>query len=331
MKYKPLCLTLGDPNGIGPELVCRLIGEGNYVLPNRPVLIIGPGQVLGYYCDLFGLPKFWEDVQDPADICEKDIGIFCYTPAELEAFEFSPGRETTEGGVAAGVSLEEACGLMENSQVSGLTTCPLNKASLIRAGYNFPGHTEFLARRFGLSPGDVCMHMAGPGLRVSLVTRHCSLREVPDMISKQGIKRCLELTWELVQGLGLADKPMGVCGLNPHAGETGRIGDEEERIITPAIQEASSSGIVVQGPFPADTIFHRAWQGEFSAVLAMYHDQGLAPLKLVHFRDAINITLGLPFLRTSVDHGTAYDLVGKGKADCTSLKNALSTADRLCV
>jgi len=330
MKNRALCLTLGDPNAIGPELVCRLFTQEKYLLLDRPVIIIGPEQALQYYCDLFGLPRFWEDVQDPADICENTRGIFCYTPARLDKQVLSPGRESIKGGIAAGDSLEKACEFIENNLASGLITCPLNKATLIQAGYNFSGHTEFLAQRFGIAPEDVCMHLAGPRLRVSLLTRHCSLKQVPEIISMQGIERCLELTWDLVQGLQLANRPIAVCGLNPHAGEGGNIGDEEERIIIPAIKRASYCGIAVQGPFPADTVFYRAWQGEFPAVLAMYHDQGLAPLKTVHFQDAINITLGLPFVRTSVDHGTAYDLAGKKQADYTSLKNAVNTAHELC-
>ncbi len=326
----PLCLTLGDPNGIGPELVCRLFGEEGYNLPEREIIVIGPEKALQFYCDKFNLSRFWEKIYDPSEIGSYKQGILCYSPAITSKMDLCPGEATTGGGAAAGESLEQACGFIENNLASGLVTCPLNKATLIRAGYNFPGHTEFLARRFGIAVEDVCMHLAGSSLRVSLATRHCSLRDVAEMLSIQGIAKCLELTWDLVKRLGKADRPVGVCGLNPHAGENGNIGDEEGKIILPALEKATASGIWAKGPLPADTVFYRAMQGEFSAVLAMYHDQGLAPLKLLHFRDAINITLGLPFVRTSVDHGTGYDLVGKGKADYTSLKNALDIANNLC-
>lgn len=330
MKNSPLCLTLGDPNGLGPELVSRLFGEQGYSLPDRKILIIGPEKALQYYCDKFELPRFWESIQEISGISGCEHGIFCYSPANTRKMVLKPGEPCTEAGAAAGESLEKACELIKNDLASGLVTCPLNKATLIRAGYNFPGHTEFLAGHFGIAAEDVCMHLAGPDLRVSLVTRHCSLRDVAEMISVQSIVKCLELTWDLLEKLGKAHRPIGVCGLNPHAGENGNIGDEEGKIILPALEKASASGIWARGPLPADTVFYRAMQGEFSAVLAMYHDQGLAPLKLVHFSDAINITLGLPFVRTSVDHGTGYDLAGRGEADYTSLKNALDVANDLC-
>jgi len=172
------------------------------------------------------------------------------------------------------------------------------------------------------------MHLCGPKLRVSLVTTHPPLRLVPELVTASKILHCLRLTSGYVRALGLSG-PVAVCGLNPHAGESGRIGDEEVRVIVPAIEQARSEGIDVAGPFPADTVFKRAYDGEFPAVLAMYHDQGLGPLKLVHFGEAVNVTLGLPFVRTSVDHGTGYDLVGRDTADMGSFLAALELARRL--
>jgi 4-hydroxythreonine-4-phosphate dehydrogenase len=158
------------------------------------------------------------------------------------------------------------------------------------------------------------------------VTTHHPLRQVCDLVNREKIVRCLHLTRDLVSRMNWGPGTLGVCGLNPHAGEEGQLGHEEETVIRPAILEARQSGIRVEGPLPADTIFHRALQGEFSAILAMYHDQGLGPLKSVHFSQAVNITLGLPWVRTSVDHGTGYDLVGSGRAGTASLDNAVKTA-----
>ena len=209
---------------------------------------------------------------------------------------------------------------------------PLNKAMLQQAGFDFPGHTEFLAQSAGLEPDEVCMHLCGDVLRVSLVTTHPPLRQVPELITREKVVRCLKLTAAFVrQAFGRAEaaKPIAVCGLNPHAGEQGRIGREEIEILTPAMEEAARSGVSAVGPLPADTLFFRAARGEFSAVLAMYHDQGLGPLKLLHFTRSVNVTLGLPFVRTSVDHGTAYELVGKGEADTGSFREAVRLAKTL--
>ena len=172
------------------------------------------------------------------------------------------------------------------------------------------------------------MHLWGPKLRVSLVTTHPPLAKVPGLITTDKILRCLQQTDAFVRRLGL-EGPIAVCGLNPHAGERGKIGSEEETTIRPAVKMAQNMGLDVEGPLPGDTVFYRAYQGEFPAVLAMYHDQGLAPLKLVHFGQAVNVTLGLPFVRTSVDHGTGYELVGRGVADMGSFLAALDLARAL--
>jgi 4-hydroxythreonine-4-phosphate dehydrogenase len=252
---------------------------------------------------LLGYGRFWH-LLDAWPDSPLDPGLYWLTPASLLDFNAQPGQASLEGGRAAAESLLSACQALEHRQAKALVTCPLNKAMLQAAGYDFPGHTEFLAQYFGLRPDEVCMHLAGPRLRVSLATTHPPLRLVPWLISPEKIARYLELTWKLVLALETSPRPIAVCGLNPHAGESGAIGDEEQRLITPGIRMAVSRGTRVIGPLAADTVFYRAWQGEFSAVLAMYHDQGLGPLKLVHFGQSVNITLGLPVIRTSVDHGT---------------------------
>lgn len=323
----PLLVSLGDPNGIGPELVCRLHQLGILARKDRPVVIIGPEQALTAHCRRMGIKPFWQYVDSLDEV--RPSGIFGYQPPELSDWKPRLGQADQQGGMAAGYSLDAACFLLNSGQARGMVTCPLNKAILQEAGFEFPGHTEFLAIKSGLAADEVCMHLAGDRLRVSLATTHPRLRDVPDILTKEKIERCLCQTWDFVRSLGLSGVPIGVCGLNPHAGEQGHIGDEEGRIIVPAIESASRLGVKASGPWAADSLFYRAYHGEFSAVLAMYHDQGLGPLKLVHFQEAVNVTLGLPFVRTSVDHGTAYDLVGTGRAVVHSLKRALDLAERL--
>ncbi len=355
----PLLVTLGDPNGLGPELACRYLAEIGPTV--GPLLLIGPESALEHHRAALGLPHFWRRTARPETALENlaatGEGIALYTPPELKDFVPAPGKAEPAGGRAAGLSLDAACDLLlrrptngarkgavgggaangatgsgkgQTVQPRGLVTLPLNKAMLQEAGFAFPGHTEFLARRAGLAADEVCMHLCGDRLRVSLVTTHPRLRDVPDLITGERILRCLRLTAGFLAALELVDVgPIAVCGLNPHAGEAGKIGLEEIEVIAPAIAEAQAWGLNVTGPLPADTVFHRAAKGEFPAVLAMYHDQGLGPLKLLHFHAAVNVTLGLPFARTSVDHGTGYDLVGRGTADTGSFAAALDLARRL--
>ncbi|GAB6887751.1 hypothetical protein JCM13304A_12490 [Desulfothermus okinawensis JCM 13304] len=321
-----ILITMGDPNGIGPELICRVFSKD---LPiDDSFLIIGPKAPLEYFCNLFSIDKFWIQTEQPSDFLKNKINLYS---KGLEDFSFTPGVPSKESGLISGKILEVAIQILKKKKAYAVVTCPINKKSLMDAGFNFPGHTEFFANRFGLSKDDVCMHLCGPKLKVSLVTTHPPLREVPSLITRKKILRCLTLTHEMLIKLGEYEKPIGVCGLNPHAGEGGKIGSEEIEVIGPAIESAKKIGINVMGPYPADTLFHRAYIGEFSAVLAMYHDQGLGPLKLVHFNESVNVTLGLPIIRTSVDHGTAYDLVGKGMAKTESLIHAIKLASRLWI
>lgn len=320
---KSICVTLGDPNGLGPELACRVFSR---LKAERVFLMIGPENGLKFHLEKLGLEKFYTVLDDPDQIIGAEPGYYLYCPEVLKNFELKVGKADPEGGRCAGESLEVAMDLLNSKVVFGLVTCPLNKAMLQLAGFDFPGHTEFLATRSGVGRENVCMHLGGPRLKVSLVTTHPKFVDIPKLITKDRILRCIDLTDKLVKSLGL-DKPIAVCGLNPHAGESGRIGHEEIDVIEPAIKEAIAKGYNVEGPFPGDTIFHFAADGSYSAVLAMYHDQGLAPLKLLHFSEAVNITLGLPFPRTSPDHGTGYDITGTGKGSLESFKAALESAE----
>ena len=326
MTIHPLLLTLGDPNGLGPELVCRLLGQPRAL--SRPVVCIGPESALELHRVRLGLDRFWHRVEQ-GDLGAPGPGIHLYVPPGLEDYTPHPRQARPEGGRAAGLAMEEACRLLAAGVAPGVVTCPLHKAMLQEAGFDFPGHTEFLAERLGVGPSGVCMHLCGPKLRVSLVTTHPPLAEVPGLVTRERVVLCLQLTWDMLRRLGHATAPIAVCGLNPHAGESGKIGREEIEIIAPAVEEARARGIDAVGPLPGDTVFHFAVAGRYSAVLAMYHDQGLAPLKLLHFGEAVNVTLGLPVVRTSVDHGTGYDITGQDIADTGSLLAALELAERL--
>lgn len=320
-----LALTLGDPDGLGPELACRLLPDLPLV---EPLILIGPESALSWHLERRKAEPFWVRLNAGAEQLDcqgLDPAVYLLVPEELENYRPKPGAPRPEAGRAAGLSLAKAVELAMAGEIDGIVTLPLNKAMLQAAGYDFPGHTEFLAEGAGLAKDQVTMHLCGRRLRVSLVTTHPALREVPDLITRERVLRTIAHTAALVRELELPG-PVAVCGLNPHAGESGAIGREEIEIIGPAVEEAKAQGLDIIGPMPADTLFHHAAQGAYAAVVAMYHDQGLGPLKTLEFTHAVNVTLGLPFIRTSVDHGTAYDLTGRDEASTGSLQAALDLA-----
>ena len=322
-----LVYTLGDPNGLGPELLFQ--ADLDKIFQEHVVLAVGPETALEHHLKKSGPSRPWKMVDQPDQAGWAGTGLYLYQPPGLELFPLRPGQCDVQAGFAAGTSLLAACDFLRSNPGAALVTGPLNKFLLQRAGFDFPGHTEFLAHEFGLDQDRVCMHLCGERLRVSLATTHPPLADVPGLLSREKILESLRLTCLFISRLGLDSLPVAVCGLNPHAGEQGRIGSEELEIIMPAVEQARAENLNVHGPFPADTLFYRAYQGEFSAVLAMYHDQGLAPLKLVEFGKCVNITLGLPVVRTSVDHGTGYELVGTGRAGTLSLEKAFAMALKL--
>lgn len=292
------------------------------------LLIIGPKQALEHHAHRLGLRPFWDSAPDGFALNDLPPGTYHYSPPDFSWLRMTPGTAVMDGGKAAAQALDVACALLAAGQARALVTCPLNKAMLRQAGFAFAGHTEFLAHRAGLAPDSLCMHFYGPKLRVSLATTHPPLARVSALLTPGLLLRKLELTLNFLRDRGHV-RPVAVCGLNPHAGENGQIGDEEIRIIAPAVDAARAKGWDVIGPLAADTLFYRALCGEFSAVLAMYHDQGLGPFKLLHFHSGIQVTLGLPYVRTSPDHGTGYELVGTGKASVQSLQTALDMAVRM--
>ncbi|MEN8143257.1 MAG: 4-hydroxythreonine-4-phosphate dehydrogenase PdxA, partial [Thermodesulfobacteriota bacterium] len=238
------------------------------------------------------------------------------------------GEPDVETGRAMAGYIEKAVRLADQGVVAGIVTCPITKLALAMAGYKYPGHTEMLASLTGSS--EYAMMMAGSRLKVTLVSIHVALAEVAKRINIDNIFGMIDITARALQeDFGLAEPRLAVAGLNPHAGEGKMFGDEEERLISPAISRARQEGWQVSGPFPPDTVFNKAAAGEYDVVVCMYHDQGLIPFKLLHFEDGVNVTLGLPIIRTSVDHGTAYDIAGRGKANAASLTAAYGLAGKI--
>jgi 4-hydroxythreonine-4-phosphate dehydrogenase len=307
-----LGLTVGDPAGVGPEIVLKALQQLD--LGNADVTVYGPRSILDERARLFGL---------------RPVGDFRIQVRDTGTGEsVSLGRLSSAAGrMAAEAVLAAASDAMEG-RIQGIVTAPLNKEALKQAGYAFPGHTEMLADAAGVR--DVVMMFVGGGLRVALVTIHRSLQSVPGAVTTAEVVRVTRLVHRWLPRFGVTQGTIAVCGLNPHAGEGGLFGHDEEERIVPAIQQLRGEGIDVAGPFPADTVFVRAQQGSFAAVIAQYHDQGLIPVKLAAFGHAVNVTLGLPFVRTSVDHGTAFDIAAQGVASEKSLLEAIAVADGLC-
>ena len=248
--------------------------------------------------------------------------------SRLDAVSLGYGNPDRNCGKAMADYVEYAVQRCLAGTAAGMVTCPINKAAINAAGISFPGHTELLADRCGVK--KVVMMLAGERLRVCLVTTHLAYRDVPRALSCEEILETVRITdHSLRHQFGLQQPKLAVLALNPHAGEAGLFGDEEERLIVPAIEQAQAEGVAASGPHSADTLFHFAAKGDYDAVICMYHDQGLIPLKLLHFEDGVNVTLGLPIVRTSVDHGTAYDLAGTGKASTASLLAAIKMAEQM--
>jgi len=305
-----LAVTLGDPAGIGPEVVLKALASSER--PDAEMVVYGPLALLEERARRFSL-------RAPSALDAEMVDV----PAEEEVRLGSPSRP---GGRAAAEAVLAAARDALAGRVTALVTAPLSKEALHIAGYAWPGHTELLAEAAGVK--DVAMMFVGGGLRVALLTIHQSLRSVPDAISSELVTRVVRLVHRELPRLG-ARGPIALCGLNPHAGEGGLLGSEEHAVLAPAVAILREEGIDVVGPFPADSLFVRAVRGEFAAVVAGYHDQGLIPVKLASFGKAVNVTLGLPFVRTSVDHGTGFDIVEKGIAQEGSLLEAMRLAIEL--
>ena len=316
-------ITLGDPSGIGPEIILKALSEAGIYGVCRPVIIGDPGVLSSAWTGSERPPV--RELMIPGQAQGKPGQIDLLALSALKAQDMIPGKPTLEGGRAMVAYILKAVELALRGEIKAMVTCPISKILMQQAGYPFEGHTQLIADR--TQTRDYVMMLAGDRLRVALVTIHCALKDVPDCLTQAGVYKTIAITSEaLRRDFGQKAPRIAVAALNPHAGEAGLFGKEEEEIIKPALERARGEGLQVAGPFPPDALFHKAATGHFDAVVAMYHDQGLIPLKLLHFSDAVNVTLGLPIIRTSVDHGTAYDIAGKGMADASSLKAAIRMA-----
>jgi 4-hydroxythreonine-4-phosphate dehydrogenase len=320
----PIGITMGCPAGIGPEIILKSVTAlSETALP--PLVVIGDGKVLERCGRELGMPaaiKYWQ----PGMVPEKGV-LNLYS---LSSFgpELRWGHPDGETGRAMGRYIEETVKLIQQGTLGALVTCPISKAALNQGGYRFPGHTEMLASLCAAE--EYAMMMAGEKLRVALVTIHIALAEVPGLITREAVARIIGIVGRSLEtDFAISQPRIAVAGLNPHGGEGGLFGVEEREAIAPAVAEAAGKGWRVSGPWPPDTVFYQAARGNFDAVVCMYHDQGLIPFKLLHFEDGVNVTLGLPLVRTSVDHGTAYDIAGKGIASPASLISAFRLAARI--
>jgi 4-hydroxythreonine-4-phosphate dehydrogenase len=323
--FRPiLALTMGDPVGVGPEIIVKALVDAGIYQVCRPLIL---GDLAALERARLALdPAMKIQVADRPSAGRYQLGTMDLMPlSQLAPKDLKYGRPTPASGAAMVSYILTAIELAQANRVMGLVTAPISKISMKLSGYDYPGHTELLAEK--TRTPEFAMMLAGGEFRVVLATIHCALAEVPRRITQAGLVHLLALTAKaLDRDFGLAGVPLGVAALNPHASEDGMFGHEEEQIIIPAVKEAQAAGLAVEGPFPADTLFWRHYQGEFAAIICMYHDQGLIPLKLLHFMDGVNVTLGLPIIRTSVDHGTAYNLAGTGQASPDSLKAAIIMA-----
>jgi 4-hydroxythreonine-4-phosphate dehydrogenase len=298
---KPLAITCGDPAGVGPEIIAAWLAANPTEAAH--VAVLGP-------------PRWLETLPAVAQ----------RVPVGLDDYAAIPGNPDGDGALVAWAAMRRAAEGTRLGEFSGVVTAPVSKERLAAIGYPHPGQTEFFAAQWG---GEPVMAFCGGRLRVALATWHIPLQEVASALGPNLLHRTIAAAAELARADGVAAPRIGVCGLNPHAGEGGLLGPEEKDFIDPALDHFRPEFPGLSSCQPADTLFGRALRGEFDVVVALYHDQGLAPLKVIDFDEAVNVTLGLPHVRTSPDHGTAFGIAGQGKASARSFSNAVTVAQRL--
>jgi len=318
-----IAITLGDPNGIGPEVTLKCLRDPSLRAQVRPI-VMGSAHVLREHARALGYGDLLLHAVTPGGPLPDDgLAILDVLPDEAPAVDF--GRVTADGGRLAMRAVQAATDACIDGWADAMVTAPLSKDAIARAGARFPGHTEYIAERTGAA--SHAMMMVAGTLRVGLVTAHIPIAEVPSHVTKSAIVEKLDVVHaSLRHDFGIEDPTIAVLGLNPHAGDGGVIGREEERIITPAMEAARSDGMRVVGPLPADGFFATDLDSGYDAVLAMYHDQGLVPFKALAFDRGVNFTAGLPIVRTSPDHGTAYNIAGQGVANEGSMRSAIERA-----
>jgi 4-hydroxythreonine-4-phosphate dehydrogenase len=325
MEKRPIIgITMGDPVGIGPEVILRALTDRSIYETCCP-LVLADVAVLTATDQWLKTGLRTNSVDAPEAGLYQSGSIDVIGLSNLDYSQLKYGHPTKETGRAMVSYVTQGIDWAMKERIHGLVTCPINKVAMHMGGSDFDGHTELLAQQTNTT--DYVMMLAGSRLRVSLVTIHLPLAQVPGKLNMERIFNTIRITDEALRNaFGIPKPRLAVAALNPHAGEEGLFGNEEIRLISPAIQNARDAGLDVYGPYPPDTVFYKAQQREWDAVVCMYHDQGLIPFKMVHFSDGVNVTLGLPIVRTSVDHGTAYDIAGKGKADPRSLVKAIQMA-----
>lgn len=321
-------ITMGDPAGIGAEVLIKALADHS-LRDQADFVIYGMLEHIAYAADLAELLPFW--VRSPHESAlETRAGVVVADFDEFSLAARPPRSPTAQGGRASMRFIEQAVSDVKRGGLDAIVTGPINKTAWHLGGYTYAGHTELLAKCF--KSRRVTMMFCGGPLRVALASVHEALFDLRNRFTIGLVFQPIDLLHEALRDwFGIPEPKIAVAGLNPHASENGRFGDEESRVIQPAIDMARHANIAVSGPYPADTLFRRAAQGEFDGVVAMYHDQALIPVKLLAFDRAVNLTLGLPIIRTSVDHGTAYDIAGKNRADPGSMKAAIRLAiDLVC-
>ena len=318
----PIAVTMGDPAGIGPEIIVKLWAEGG--LP--AAFVIGDDVILRRAIDIVGAGLELRSISAPTEMEPRPGRMDVLTASRLPA-DLPFGRIDARAGAAAYAYVERAIDLAMAGGIGAIVTAPLNKAAMKAAGIDYPGHTEILAARSGTA--EFAMMLANEELRVLLVSIHVSLGDAIRLVTREAELRAIRLANRACRDFGIDRPRIAVAGLNPHAGENGLFGREDIEVIGPAIEAARREGIEASGPWAGETIFTRARRGEFDVVVAQYHDQGLIPVKYLGIEQGVNITVGLPFIRTSVDHGTAFDIAGTGKAEHVSLRAALRMAERM--
>lgn len=334
MSAPVLGVTMGDPAGVGPEIVARAAGEAEVRRRCRPV-VIGSADTMREALALIGSPLTLHAVRGIDECRWADGALEVLDLGNVDMATLPRGEVSAAAGRAAYEYIERAVALARAGMIDAIVTAPINKEALSAAGMPHTGHTEILARLSDTQ--DFAMLLMGRELRVIHVTTHVSLRRVPDLVTRERVLKTIRLARRTMADLGQSRARIAVAGLNPHAGEDGLFGDEEQTAIVPAIEAARREGMTVVGPLPADTLFSRARGGEFDIVVAMYHDQGHIPVKTLGFTydegtrrwtglSGVNVTVGLPFLRVSVDHGTAFDRAWKGAANHESMVEALEVA-----
>lgn len=323
--YRPtIAITMGDPAGIGAEVIVKALSDP--LLRSRARFIIfGMNEMLHYAADLAEINVFWWRDQSNNIIRRYDLDVVVLDYDQYSILSNAVHIPSQIGGEASMRFCLDAIESAKAGTVDAVVTAPIAKESWKLSGYKYPGHTELFAEKTGTR--NYAMMFAGGPLKVVLATIHVPLMAIWNVLNIGAVFHPLELLHKtLVESFDIPKPRIAVCGLNPHASENGQFGDEEARIIEPAMIMAREQGVDAHGPFPADTVFLRALHGEFDAVLAMYHDQGLIPVKLLAFDKSVNMTIGLPIIRTSPDHGTAFDIVGRNKANPGSMRAALDMA-----